>query len=220
MLREPRLPVAAAHKADGNRIRGKRRAMVQPIRIGRIRNRYALTMRQGSKFSVAEVERHKLRGVRKIFVFPVLVPRKVNPLDAAGGAIENLEVEPITDARLPSWAQISVVFGLYLARQIQNDATAFQDVLQELDRGKPAHRRRVLSSALRVCSPIGDDRHVGIDSKASYCAAASRRRRAFSASAASPNASPMKLFGQFSIFPRRSNCSLSRVEPRSVILQK
>jgi hypothetical protein len=194
--------------------------MAQPVRIRRVRDWYSLPAGQGCKFSVAQVERCKFGGRRKILLFPRLVFRKVRSLNAPGRAVEDFQVETIADARLPARAQIAVVFRLDFSGQIQDHATARKHFLKEFDRCQPTHWRWMLPEVFQVRTAIGDDWHVGIDGNAAYFAAATRRRRAFSASAASPKASPMKLVGQFSIFPKRSNCSRSKVDPRSVMSQK
>ena len=109
--------------------------MAQPVRIRRVRDWYSLPAGQGCKFSVAQVERCKFGGRGKILVFPRLVSREMHSLNAPGSAVEDFQVEPIADARLPARAQIAVVFGLDFSGQIQDHATARKYLLKEFDRG-------------------------------------------------------------------------------------
>jgi len=194
--------------------------MDQPIRICRVCNRDPLPASQCCELSVVRVKQCKFGRFGKIFVFPRLVFRERYSLDAPRSAVEDFQVEPVTDPGLSARAQVPVIFGLDLSRQIQDYAAPRQRLLKKFDRGQPTHWRCMLAAVFRVRTAIGDDWHIGIDGNTAYCAAAMRRRRAFSASAASPNASPMKLVGQFSIFPKRSNCSRSSIDPRSVTSQK
>jgi len=113
--------------------------MDQPVRVCRVGDRYPLPAAQCCELSVARVERCKLGGVGKIFVLSRLVFREVDSFDPSGSAIEDFQIEPVADARLPAWPQIPVVFRLDLSGQIQDHATSCEHVLQKFDRCQPTH---------------------------------------------------------------------------------
>lgn len=115
--------------------------MSQPIRVSRICDRYPLAASQGGKLSVAVIEPRECRGIREILIFAVLPSREVDSLDSAGSAIEYLQIEPVSDTRLTARAQMSVIFGFNLSRQIQDHATIPTHVQEELDCRFLAHWR-------------------------------------------------------------------------------
>jgi hypothetical protein len=83
-----------------------------------------------------------------------------------------------------------VIFSLHVSFDVQQNASIGKDALEEADCLKPSLDGR-LPRVLWGWPTIRDDWHIRVHDEAAH-SAATRCRRARSASAVSPNASPIK----------------------------
>ena len=121
--------------------------------------------------------------------------------------VDDLEIESVSDSRLATWAEVATVFLLDFAVEIDDDLASFQERLEKGNGGKSAFDGRLTGATGFVGPAIGDDRDIGVDDAPHQALLRIRFSRAFSAATVSPNASPMKFFGQLRIWPKRSSSS-------------